>query len=312
MRLLAWSAGVAGVVGGVADDERGPSELYSLKVLGAGLGRSGTDSLRLALYEMGYGPVYHMVEVMGYPVEKLAGIAAQEKHFQYWATHDWKTPFDVERIFGKYQSGVDEPFISALPELVEVFPEAKVVLTVRTEDRKWAQSIAKSYCNFIAGGAVPGSLDDWITSFRGTEYFHFFFPQQKLLVEWGKRSDKRYMELLGLASNFTFANLCRNEDAATEFAAKWNAYVKKLVPSDRLLVFVTGKSTFVELADFLGLESAAYEGKQYPRTNSAEEFMLYRIINGVEASIPIVVPSLVLLIALYCMTRKKTKKPKSS
>ena len=36
----------------------------SIQVVGAGFGRSGTNSLRLALNELGVGPCYHMYECL--------------------------------------------------------------------------------------------------------------------------------------------------------------------------------------------------------------------------------------------------------
>ncbi len=34
-----------------------------MKVIGAGFGRTGTMSLKVALEELGYGPCYHMIEL---------------------------------------------------------------------------------------------------------------------------------------------------------------------------------------------------------------------------------------------------------
>ena len=39
----------------------------ALRVVGAGLGRTGTHSLKLALEQLLGGPCYHMIEVIGRP-----------------------------------------------------------------------------------------------------------------------------------------------------------------------------------------------------------------------------------------------------
>jgi Sulfotransferase domain len=39
----------------------------SLAVIGAGVGRTGTYSLKLALEQLGYGPCHHMEEVLKDP-----------------------------------------------------------------------------------------------------------------------------------------------------------------------------------------------------------------------------------------------------
>lgn len=68
----------------------------TLKVIGAGFGRTGTLSLKLALEQLGFGPCYHMVEVFknpeapGWWVEAADGQSDWSKIFQgYNATVDW-------------------------------------------------------------------------------------------------------------------------------------------------------------------------------------------------------------------------------
>ena len=39
----------------------------SLKVIGAGFGRTGTMSLKHALEDLGFGPCYHMIELTNQP-----------------------------------------------------------------------------------------------------------------------------------------------------------------------------------------------------------------------------------------------------
>ncbi len=39
----------------------------ALKVIGAGLGRTGTVSLKVALEQLGFGRCYHMLEMLGQP-----------------------------------------------------------------------------------------------------------------------------------------------------------------------------------------------------------------------------------------------------
>jgi len=95
----------------------------ALKVIGAGLGRTGTLSLKLALETLGFGPCYHMVEVFRNP--DAAG---------WWdATADGVGP-GWERIFDGYASTVDWPSSTYYRELAAAYPEAKVILTERDPD----------------------------------------------------------------------------------------------------------------------------------------------------------------------------------
>ena len=91
-----------------------------LKIIGAGMGRTGTYSLNLALEEIGFGPCYHMDEVFR--------IAQQT---QYWAdVADGIIP-DWDEVFAGFPSAVDFPVAGYWRELAAYYPEAKVILTTR-------------------------------------------------------------------------------------------------------------------------------------------------------------------------------------
>lgn len=91
-----------------------------LSVIGAGLGRTGTMSLKLALEQLGFGPCYHMIEVFKNPAAPAWWEAAAEG-----GAVDW------ERIFEGYRSTVDWPSATFYEELAEAYPDAKVILTTR-------------------------------------------------------------------------------------------------------------------------------------------------------------------------------------
>jgi hypothetical protein len=99
-----------------------------LRVIGAGFGRTGTYSLKAALEQLGFGPTYHMAEVFEHP-----------EHIPLWqAVGDGATP-NWERLFGGYASAVDWPASAFYRQLMHVYPEAKVILTVRDPER-WHES----------------------------------------------------------------------------------------------------------------------------------------------------------------------------
>jgi hypothetical protein len=99
-----------------------------LKVIGAGLGRTGTMSLKLALEELGFGPCYHMSEVAG-----------GNNAFPLWVEAANGRP-DWEAIFNGYQSTTDYPACSFWRELAAFYPDAKVILSVR-DPAKWFESV---------------------------------------------------------------------------------------------------------------------------------------------------------------------------
>jgi len=99
----------------------------TLKVIGAGYGRTGTMSMKLALEQLGFGPCYHMVEVFRNP----ASIGLWE------AAADGKP--DWAQIFAGYSSTVDWPSATFYKELADAYPEAKVILTLR-DPEAWYRS----------------------------------------------------------------------------------------------------------------------------------------------------------------------------
>ena len=106
-----------------------------LKVIGAGLGRTGTLSLKLALEALGLGPCYHMMEVFKNPAAP-----------GWWdATADGTGP-GWETIFAGYDSTVDWPSATYYRELAAVYPEAKVILTERDPD-EWFTSTQETIFN---------------------------------------------------------------------------------------------------------------------------------------------------------------------
>lgn len=100
----------------------------ALSVIGAGFGRTGTLSLKLALEQLGFGPCYHMVEVFKNP-----------RAPRYWEAAADREPVDWEEVFKGYGSTVDWPSATFYRELAEAYPQAKVILTLR-DPEAWFRS----------------------------------------------------------------------------------------------------------------------------------------------------------------------------
>jgi hypothetical protein len=99
----------------------------TLKVIGAGLGRTGTASLKVALEQLLGGRCYHMSECFGNPANPPLWLEAAR------GRPDWET------IFRDYVATVDYPGCGFWRQLADRFPEAKVLLSVRDPD-KWFES----------------------------------------------------------------------------------------------------------------------------------------------------------------------------
>lgn len=104
----------------------------ALSVIGAGFGRTGTNSLKLALEILGFEPCYHMNEVFNHP-----------HHALLWKDKVLGEPIDWEGILSNYQAVVDWPACTYWQELAEFYPDAKVLLSVR-DPEKWHASMSKT------------------------------------------------------------------------------------------------------------------------------------------------------------------------
>ena len=111
----------------------------ALSVIGAGFGRTGTLSLRIALERLGLGPCYHMLEVFEHP-----------EHIGIWERAGDGREVDWDGLFRSYRSAVDWPTCAFYRELAERYPEAKVVLTVRDPER-WYRSAVETIFPVMTG-----------------------------------------------------------------------------------------------------------------------------------------------------------------
>ncbi len=116
----------------------------ALSIIGAGFGRTGTLSMKLALEQLGLGPCHHMEEVIKSP--------AQLVHWQNIAA---RRPVNWDEVYAGFNSTVDWPGAHVWRELAAHYPDAKVILTVRPE-ADWWNSFSKTINMVIAGrGHIP-------------------------------------------------------------------------------------------------------------------------------------------------------------
>ena len=92
----------------------------SLRIVGAGFGRTGTLSLKLALEQLGIGACYHMMEIPKQPEHAALWLAASRGERVAW-----------DEIFAGYSAAVDWPSCVLWRELLRAYPDARVILTVR-------------------------------------------------------------------------------------------------------------------------------------------------------------------------------------
>ena len=121
----------------------------TLAVIGAGLGRTGTMSLKLALERLGFGPCYHMKEVF----EQL------DEHVPIWTQAASGRGVDWNVLFEKFEAAVDHPAAAFYGELADHYPGAKVILTVR-DPILWLRSFRETIRRPLTE-PLPDHLTDW-------------------------------------------------------------------------------------------------------------------------------------------------------
>jgi len=101
----------------------------TLRVVGAGLGRTGTNSLKLALEQLLGGPCYHMLEVFGRPDDVTR-----------WQEAVDGTPVDWTALLADYVACVDWPAAAFWRPIADANPDALVLLSTRASSAAWWKS----------------------------------------------------------------------------------------------------------------------------------------------------------------------------
>jgi len=115
----------------------------TLKVIGAGFGRTGTNTLKVALEMLGLGPCYHMYEVIQRPDHIAVWQKAAEGELPDW-----------DALFEGFNSGVDWPVSRYWRELAAHYPGAKIILSER-DPEAWFRSIDKTIFETWRADDVP-------------------------------------------------------------------------------------------------------------------------------------------------------------
>lgn len=118
-----------------------------LKVVGAGFGRTGTNSLKLALEQLGFGPCHHMFEVRDNP-----------RQLPFWQAAARGEAMDWDAVFAEYNACVDWPSARYWREIAEHFADAKVLLSVRSPE-SWFKSVHSTiFPSMMKRAADPPSV----------------------------------------------------------------------------------------------------------------------------------------------------------
>ena len=204
-----------------------PKGARLLKVIGAGFGRTGTLSLKHALERLGLGPCYHMAEVAAHP-----------EHVDLWR-RAWRGEDPWGEIFADYHAAVDWPAAAFWPRLMDHYPDAFVLLSLR-DGRSWFKSATDTIFRSMREGLASGDAT----------------LQERLLMA---------KEII---VDGTFDGDLADRDAAIAAYEANVARVRATVPQDRLIEF-DARDGWPPLCAALGVP---IPDEPYPRVNTTEEF----------------------------------------
>eukprot|EP00092_Neocalanus_flemingeri_P013451 GFUD01014503.1.p1 GENE.GFUD01014503.1~~GFUD01014503.1.p1 ORF type:complete len:288 (-),score=103.38 GFUD01014503.1:191-1054(-) len=251
-------------------------------VIGAGLPRTGTLSTRAALEQL-IGPCYHGATPM---VER-------PEHMQVWmdALDKGKLdPAQAREVLAGYKAGVDLPFIGWYKELLEIYPTAKVLLTVR-EPKKWYKSACFIYSVITClNYHLPYS---WFMSLVGLGRLSAFMQQESGGIESGKGQFPH-----GINGRQNRA-LNMGEEAAVDFFNDHIEEVRSCVPPSQLLVFDV-REGWDPLCTFLDVP---VPDTPFPNINDASEVrFVFNTIRVLAWVTMLGVPTLLVYALLYSTT----------
>jgi hypothetical protein len=219
-----------------------------MKLIGAGLPRTGTLSQKVALEMLGLAPCYHMVNV-------LSDLDQTER---------WRRAVDGDlsptEIFQGFAATVDWPGSFFYRELVDLYPDAKVLLSVRSGE-SWARSMSDTIWGVMYGAGLIRHMSD-----------------ARRVVDPGWDG---YLNLM--AEMWRRSGLMQDaETTAEEMAAameRYNRDVQDAVPAERLLVW-SAVEGWEPLCEFLGLPVPDGE---FPRVNDSARFEDLMIDGAIDA-----------------------------
>jgi hypothetical protein len=197
-----------------------------LEVIGAGFGRTGTHSLGLALEKLGFGPWYNTFEVFKNP-----------GHQDIWRRALEGKRVDWDDIFSDYKSAVEWPTVTFFDQIVQQYPHARVILTIR-DPESWYESA----CDTIFEVGELNAHHPEPAKRKGL--YHYIFDH-------------------------TFSGRFWEKEHVLEVYRKHIEHVTAVVPKERLLHFDI-RDGWNPLCDFL---QKAVPDERFPKLNKRKEFI---------------------------------------
>ncbi|CAK8677519.1 unnamed protein product [Clavelina lepadiformis] len=210
-----------------------------MKIIVAGYSKTGTKSMVLALSELGYN-VYDFFDHFWYHGDQWARI---------YSSGSGGTIEDFKKMYQSVDAVTDAPPYMFWEEILQAFPDAKVILTTRNDEARWYQSLSKQ-TRMMKENFTYNLMQ--ILSPTGRKYFRHYRDVVSILWNIRMRSPLDY----------SFIN---NEMWLRKRFRQHTQYCKQNCPPDKLLVYDV-RQGWVPLCEFLGKE---IPDKPFPHENAA-------------------------------------------
>lgn len=208
----------------------------TIKLIGAGLPRTGTKSLQVALEYLLRGKCHHMSSVLGNP----RAISFWDGALEY-GNDDW------HGYFSEYVACVDSPSAYFWKELMEAYPDAKILLSLRDVDSWW------------------NSMNNTVLQREAVSNKAGFTKNQKngrdMMESWGKMIEKI------ATAKFPARDL--SEQEMKRAFSLFNDEVKESIPTNKLIIWELGQG-WLPLCMGLGVDIPDIP---FPHLNKTSDFL---------------------------------------
>ena len=259
-----------------------------LRVFGAGLPRSGTGSLAVALSKLGYRPIHGAGTIELAPI--LDRHYKYDKYEEHYASNldiiDW------QEDHGYDAQGLDQLGWKLYKEVADHYPDVKIILTVHP---RGAQAWSESFTSCIPRATY------WFQKYP----FKFSASWQTLMILWeeihgyisgGKTSEDSIFEYPG--------------HGLANYYEQHNQRVIEYVPSERLLVFDPSDG-WEPLCEFLEISEESCPKTPYPNMTLRNTII---VLSKVTQAIVLIwcpgIPMLIVLILLVVYKKRRRRKQK--
>jgi len=213
----------------------------SLSVIGTGLSRTGTTTLRKVLEELGFSPCYNSTELFIRP-----------RGIEFWEGLEQGEEVDFENFFSNYNGIIGFPGYIFHQQLKAEYPDARVILSYR-EPEEWYEDISKTVFESVSSHVNKAYAEE----------VRSFDPYLADCIERIHALQLRILE-----ENY-FEGRFADKDYAVQRYVEWNEGIKDIYSEDELLVYQVTEG-WEPVCKFLGVPVP--EGKEFPHLNHPKTF----------------------------------------